>query len=65
MNIVGSEVYAKTAEEVVYVNMVGSEVYAKTAEEMVYVNMVGSKVYAKNVHNVSIRKEQWTVLIVL
>ena len=32
--------YAKSAEEVVFVNMVEKNMYAKSAEEVVFVNMV-------------------------
>ena len=63
--MVRSEVYAKTAEEVVYVNMVRTEVYANTAEVVVYANMVGSDVYANYVKNATMGREQWTVLIVI
>ena len=58
--------HAQNAEEVVYANMVEEKVVvAKTAEEVVYANMEDKELNADYVNTASIKREQWTLLIVV
>ena len=55
VNIVGDDVNAKIAEEVVFVNMGEIKEFAKIAEEVVFVNIVGKEVNAKTAEVVQIQ----------
>ena len=51
--------YAKSAEEVIFVHMVYEKVDAKSEEEVVFVNMVDKEVYAKSAEEVVFVNMGW------